>query len=62
MFGFVWKYANKLEYVMKILNKYLQVMDTSLDKFYAKVFNNSRRIPEDILGVLLELTILSIFS
>lgn len=27
-----------------------QVMDTSLDKFYAKVYKLGRRIPEDILG------------
>lgn len=28
----------------------MEVMDTSLDKFYTKVYNNSRVIPEDILG------------
>lgn len=27
-----------------------QVMDTSLDKFYAKVYRHSRKIPEDIIG------------
>lgn len=25
-------------------------MDTSLDKFYLKVYKNNKRIPEDILG------------
>nr|CAD7439682.1 unnamed protein product [Timema bartmani] len=28
----------------------MEVMDTSLDKFYAKVYKNGREIPEDILG------------
>lgn len=28
----------------------MEVMDTSLDKFYTKVFKNGRRMPEDILG------------
>nr|XP_022916679.1 dual specificity mitogen-activated protein kinase kinase 6 [Onthophagus taurus] len=28
----------------------MEVMDTSLDKFYAKVYKNNRKIPEDILG------------
>lgn len=28
----------------------MEVMDTSLDKFYVKVYNHSRVIPEDILG------------
>ncbi|XP_046406278.1 dual specificity mitogen-activated protein kinase kinase 6 [Ischnura elegans] len=28
----------------------MEVMDTSLDKFYAKVYRNGRQIPEDILG------------
>lgn len=28
----------------------MEVMDTSLDKFYAKVYKNNRNIPEDILG------------
>ncbi|KAF5293601.1 hypothetical protein FQA39_LY03086 [Lamprigera yunnana] len=28
----------------------MEVMDTSLDKFYAKVFKHNRKIPEDILG------------
>lgn len=28
----------------------MEVMDTSLDKFYIKVYNYSRVIPEDILG------------
>ncbi|KAF2879086.1 hypothetical protein ILUMI_27095 [Ignelater luminosus] len=28
----------------------MEVMDTSLDKFYAKVYKHNRKIPEDILG------------
>lgn len=28
----------------------MEVMDTSLDKFYIKVFKNNRTMPEDILG------------
>lgn len=28
----------------------MEVMDTSLDRFYEKVFKHDRRIPEDILG------------
>ncbi|XP_044759861.1 dual specificity mitogen-activated protein kinase kinase 6 [Coccinella septempunctata] len=28
----------------------MEVMDTSLDKFYAKVYKHGRRIPEDMLG------------
>jgi mitogen-activated protein kinase kinase 3 len=28
----------------------MEVMDTSLDKFYAKVFKHGRKIPEDMLG------------
>lgn len=28
----------------------MEVMDTSLDKFYPKVYNNNRNIDEDILG------------
>ncbi|XP_019880941.1 dual specificity mitogen-activated protein kinase kinase 6 [Aethina tumida] len=28
----------------------MEVMDTSLDKFYAKVYSNGRRIPENVLG------------
>lgn len=28
----------------------MEVMDTSLDKFYPKVYNNNRVINEDILG------------
>ncbi|KAK9888014.1 hypothetical protein WA026_000298 [Henosepilachna vigintioctopunctata] len=28
----------------------MEVMDTSLDKFYAKVFRHHRKIPEDMLG------------
>ncbi|XP_066588893.1 dual specificity mitogen-activated protein kinase kinase 3 [Prorops nasuta] len=28
----------------------MEVMDTSLDKFYVKVYENNRAIPEDILG------------
>lgn len=28
----------------------MEVMDTSLDKFYAQVYKHGRRIPEDILG------------
>ncbi|XP_017772011.1 PREDICTED: dual specificity mitogen-activated protein kinase kinase 6 [Nicrophorus vespilloides] len=28
----------------------MEVMDTSLDKFYAKVYKHGRKIPEDILG------------
>lgn len=28
----------------------MEVMDTSLDKFYHKVYSYSRVIPEDILG------------
>lgn len=30
----------------------MEVMDTSLDKFYAKVYKHGRRIPEDMLGEL----------
>jgi len=28
----------------------MEVMDTSLDKFYAKVYKFGRKIPEQILG------------
>lgn len=28
----------------------MEVMDTSLDKFYVKLFKNDRDMPEDILG------------
>ncbi|XP_072400740.1 dual specificity mitogen-activated protein kinase kinase 6 isoform X3 [Diabrotica undecimpunctata] len=28
----------------------MEVMDTSLDKFYAKVYKNGKKIPEDVLG------------
>lgn len=28
----------------------MEVMDTSLDKFYARVYKNNRTISEDILG------------
>ena len=28
----------------------MEVMDTSLDKFYARAFANNRPIPEDVLG------------
>ncbi|KAF5269580.1 hypothetical protein FQR65_LT05918 [Abscondita terminalis] len=28
----------------------MEVMDTSLDKFYAKIYKHNRKIPEDILG------------
>lgn len=28
----------------------MEVMDTSMDKFYSRVFQNNRRMPEDILG------------
>lgn len=35
----------------------MEVMDTSLDKFYAKVYKNGRKIPEFVLGILLLLTL-----
>ena len=28
----------------------MEVMDISLDKFYARAFNNDKPIPEDVLG------------
>lgn len=28
----------------------MEVMDTSLDKFYPRIFKNQRKIPEEILG------------
>ena len=28
----------------------MEVMDISLDKFYARAFNNNKPIPEDVLG------------
>lgn len=28
----------------------MEVMDTSLDKFYPKIYKNNRTFPEDILG------------
>lgn len=28
----------------------MEVMDTSLDKFYKLVFNNGQKMPEDIVG------------
>ena len=28
----------------------MEVMDTSLDKFYKKIYNNGKTIPENVLG------------
>lgn len=30
----------------------MEVMDMSLDKFYAKVYKHNRKIPESILGII----------
>lgn len=39
----------------------MEVMDTSLDKFYAKVYKFGRKIPEQILGPITVAVIYSFF-
>ena len=41
----------------------MEVMDTSLDKFYKMVYDNAHKIPEDVLGkIAVAVSILGLFS